>query len=118
MIKSTTEQFDELMEKVPQSAFRFPTSLHESREAKIKPSPMLEARIEARKRSEDVKKAKDEASKSLTEACQKIQDLHSQFILEGVSTRIVSIAPELKAKVEAIEAVLCEAVAKTLELSK
>lgn len=115
-IKTTQEQFDELMALVPTEPFRAPASMQESRMTRIKPTPMLEAKMDLKKKSDKKAEDKVKAKKTLSESAEKIIDLYSQFVLEGVSTKIMSDAPETREAVTELESILCEAVSKAKDL--
>lgn len=108
-ILSVSEKFEEIMANVPNETHYAPASIQECKETKIKRPPLSDARVKIDEKAENKRRAKVAANKSLTEAAEKISDLYSAYVLEGVLDNAKDLNPEKKDKIEALKIKLSEA---------
>ena len=106
VIQSTTEKFEEIMTNVPSNAFHAPASMLESRQAKFKAPPLTEAKKKVEEKVEAKRKAKLESKKAMNEAAEKISDLYSLYVLEGVLDRAKDLNPDKAGKIESLKTAL------------
>lgn len=107
--KNVSEKFDDLMSNVSSEAVYAPAAITECRQAQIKRGPLAEARKEIDAKVQAKKDAKDKAKKNLTESAEKISDLYSTYVLEGVLDSAKDLNPESAEKVEKLKVALAEA---------
>ena len=107
--QSTTEKFQQMMNNVSSEAVYAPAAMMESRQAKIKTPPLSEAKKKIDEKKESKRIEALESKKKLSEAAEKISDLYSLYILEGVFDRAKALSPEKAEKIESLKIALAEA---------
>lgn len=108
-IQSVSEKFEDVMMNVSEETFYAPAAIMESRQSKIKAPPLSDAKKKIVDNADAKKAKKAEAKKNLTEAAEKISDLYTTYILEGVLDSAKDVNPESAEKIEALKLALAEA---------
>lgn len=116
MIQTHMEEFNAVMSTISVEPFKAPASMQESIESGVKPSPMLEAKMNIKKKVSEKETCKKNSKKELKEAAEEVLGLYNKYITEGAFARLAHEVPEHQEIVKAIQSGLCEAAAKAQAL--